>query len=309
MLRVWPHIRGAWRLRAAVRCHQAGPRLAHASPYAAAPGGDKVDWVGVGMGVSRLVDAFRAYGHASAQLDPLGGKHRMTGQWGESPALRSLLVSGERCDTGPFGIPPYLADVPVPPGTLREAMLGCTTVRELVAKLRRCYCGTLAVEAHHLTSEVETEWMQTQVEAADGLLAAPLDEDSRRSALNHVIRAEAFEQVCARTFKATKRFGLEGCESLLAGMHAFAETATAGGVRFVDLGMAHRGRLNVLVNMLGKPVPAVFSEWAWACAWACVCVRARVRTSGVAVWCAAHTHAVPVQRRFASTGPTWRAAT
>lgn len=129
------------------------------------------------------------------------------------------------------------------------------TLTELVDRYQSLYCSTLALEAAHLTDEHEAAWITTRFEQR--ALPPPAE---RVNILRQLVQAEVFEQFLSEKFPASKRFGLEGCESLLPGLYIAMKRSAHHGVKQVEMGMAHRGRLNVLVNLLGKPLGALCCE-------------------------------------------------
>jgi 2-oxoglutarate dehydrogenase E1 component len=127
---------------------------------------------------------------------------------------------------------------------------------DVIESMASRYCGTLAIEYTHLFRQEELAWVQRRFESA----RTRLPPSARAAVLRHLIRAEGLELFLAARFPSSKRFGLEGCEALLPGLHALVEASAGHGVRRIEVGMAHRGRLNVLVNLLGKSVGALCSE-------------------------------------------------
>eukprot|EP00879_Flechtneria_rotunda_P026265 GHRR01027996.1.p1 GENE.GHRR01027996.1~~GHRR01027996.1.p1 ORF type:complete len:602 (+),score=191.82 GHRR01027996.1:1647-3452(+) len=117
------------------------------------------------------------------------------------------------------------------------------------------YCGSLAVEYRHLQQQDEVSWMEERFEAR-----RPLTPAQKRQVLRWLLAAHGFEQFLSRKFPASKRFGLEGCEALLPGLLALVEAGAAQGLKKVEVAAAHRGRLSLLVNLLGKPLGALCSE-------------------------------------------------
>ncbi|MDQ2802312.1 MAG: 2-oxoglutarate dehydrogenase E1 component, partial [Pseudomonadota bacterium] len=133
------------------------------------------------------------------------------------------------------------------------------TLREIVSILRATYCGHIGVEFMHIQDPAQKAWIQRQVEGAPW--NSGFDADDKRTILRQLTEAEGFEAFCQRRYVTTKRFGLEGGEVTIPALHAIIEVAAGGGVNEVAIGMPHRGRLNTLVNIVQKPLLAVFSEF------------------------------------------------
>jgi len=189
-----------------------------------------------------LIRAYRVRGHLEAQLDPLG--------------LRVPKAHPE-LDPATYGFGPADMDRPI----FIDHVLGreTATLREIVAILRETYCGPIGVEFMHIQDPDQKSWIQRRIEGAPWKTA--FDAAAKRQILSHLTEAEGFEVFCQRKFVGTKRFGLEGGESLIPALRTAIETAAAGGVVEIAIGMPHRGRLNTLVNVMRKPFAAVFSEF------------------------------------------------
>ncbi len=125
--------------------------------------------------------------------------------------------------------------------------------------LRQTYCGHIGVEFMHIQDPDQKSWIQRRIEGAPWLTAlTPAD---KRTILQQLTEAEGFEAFCQKRYVTTKRFGLEGGEVTIPALHAMIDTAAAAGVVEVAIGMPHRGRLNTLVNIVKKPLTALFSEF------------------------------------------------
>jgi 2-oxoglutarate dehydrogenase E1 component len=189
-----------------------------------------------------LIRAYRFRGHLEAQLDPL-----------------NLRVSGHHADLDPktYGFTDEDMD--------REIYLGedfgleRATLREIIDRLRVSYCGHLGLEYMHILDPIQRRWLQQRVEGAPWVNKFSSQEKAK--ILRQLTEADAFEAFCQRRYVGTKRFGLEGGESTIPALHAIIETAANGGVREIAIGMPHRGRLNTLVNIVKKPLAALFSEF------------------------------------------------
>src|SRR6185437_3432989 len=134
------------------------------------------------------------------------------------------------------------------------------TLREIVRLLRDTYCGPIGVEFMHIQDPEQKSWIQRKVEGAPWRTAC--DAQAKRTILRQLTEAEGFEVFCQKRYVTTKRFGLEGGEITIPALHAIIETVAQAGVREVAIGMPHRGRLNTLVNIVKKPLPALFSEFS-----------------------------------------------
>jgi 2-oxoglutarate dehydrogenase E1 component len=191
--------------------------------------------------VSDVVHAFRELGHLVADVDPLGGGPR------EHPLLRL-----EELGIGPGDLDRAVDWAPFAPGAVGS-------LRDLVAALRETYTGTLAVEYMGIADKERREWLRARIEPARSRPA--LDADARREILEQLIAAETFEQFLQARFTGQKRFSLEGGDALVPLLGALVEEAARQGIDELVLGMAHRGRLNVLANVLQKPAELIFAEF------------------------------------------------
>ena len=190
-----------------------------------------------------LIRTYRVRGHLAAKLDPLG-LHRS-----DCPADLTPEYHG-------FG--PNDLDRPIWIG----GALGFerATVREIVAVLQANYCGTIGVEYMHINDLDERRFIQERIEGKDAEIH--FTPEGKRSILAKVIEAEQWEKFLARKYVGTKRFGLDGGESAIPALEAVIKYGGQYGVEEIDVGMAHRGRLNVLSNVMGKPYRAIFHEFA-----------------------------------------------
>jgi 2-oxoglutarate dehydrogenase E1 component len=191
-----------------------------------------------------LVRAYRVRGHLLANLDPLGLQKPGTER-------------DHDLDPASYGFTESDWDRPI----FLDHVLGYerATVRQIMELLRRTYCGTLGVEYMHIQDPDQRAWIQDRMEQARNV-PAPTPEE-RRAILTRLTAAESFERFLDKRFTGTKRFGLEGAETMIPALEAILERGAAQGVKEVVLGMAHRGRLNVLANFMGKPFSAIFSEF------------------------------------------------
>lgn len=192
------------------------------------------------MAVQRLVNMYRVRGHLMADLDPL--------RWRE-PNMHAEL------DPLTYGLTIWDLEREYLTGGLagREKL----TLRQILKVLRDAYCRTLGIEYMHIQDPEQKAWIQEQVEGVE----VELDPDEQHHVLGRLNAAEAFEKFLATKYVGQKRFGLEGGESAIVILDAVLERAAAEGMDKAIMGMAHRGRLNVLVNIAGKDLDQLFSEF------------------------------------------------
>jgi 2-oxoglutarate dehydrogenase E1 component len=189
-----------------------------------------------------LIRAYRARGHFHANLDPLGL---------EPPK------DEEELDPRSYGFGAGDLDRPI----FLDYVLGLEfgTVREIVGILRRTYCQTLGVEFLHISSAAQKSWIQERIEGPDKEIT--FTREGKRAILNKLVEAEGFEKFCDLKFTGTKRFGLDGAESMIPALEQIIKRGGALGVREIVIGMPHRGRLNVLAQVMAKPHRAIFHEF------------------------------------------------
>ena len=190
-----------------------------------------------------LIRTYRVRGHLAANLDPLGLSKR------DMPADLTPEYHG-------FGANDLDRDV-----FLGGALgLHQASVRELVEILRRNYCGNVGLEYMHINAVEERRFLQERMEGREAEIR--FTTEGKHSILAKVIQAEQWEKFLARKYVGTKRFGLDGGESMVPALEAVIKYGGQYGVASMVFGMAHRGRLNVLANVMGKPYRAIFSEFA-----------------------------------------------
>ncbi|MBJ6121342.1 2-oxoglutarate dehydrogenase E1 component [Sphingomonas mollis] len=215
-----------------------------AAPAAAAPSKDDIiKAAGDAIRAQLLIRTYRVRGHLAANLDPLGLSKR------EMP---------EDLKTEYYGFTDADIDRPV--------YLGGTmgyewaTIRQLVDTLRRNYCGNVGLEFMHIVDVEERRFLQERMEGQDK--AIEFTADGKKAILNKVIEAEQWEKFLGRKYVGTKRFGLDGGESMIPALESVIKYGGQYGVREIVFGMAHRGRLNVLANVMSKPLRIIFHEFA-----------------------------------------------
>ncbi|MDP3781421.1 MAG: 2-oxoglutarate dehydrogenase E1 component [Sphingopyxis sp.] len=190
-----------------------------------------------------LIRTYRVRGHLAANLDPLGLSQR------ELPA--DLTPEYHGFVGADQDRPVWLG------GTLGFER---ATVRELVAVLRANYCGNVGLEYMHIADLKERQFLQERMEGADKIIEFSVE--GKRAILNKVIEAEEWEKFLAKKYVGTKRFGLDGGESMIPAMEAIIKYGGQYGVKEIVYGMAHRGRLNMLANVMAKPYKIIFHEFA-----------------------------------------------
>lgn len=189
-----------------------------------------------------LIRAYRMRGHFHAKLDPLGI---------EPPRDR------EELDPRSYSF----AETDYDRKIFLDHVLGLeyATLREIVAICERTYCQTLGVEFMHITNGAQKAWIQERIEGPDKEIS--FTREGRRAILMKLIEAEGFEKFCDLKFTGTKRFGLDGGESLIPALEQIIKRGGNLGVKEIVVGMPHRGRLNVLTQVMGKPHRALFHEF------------------------------------------------
>ncbi len=189
-----------------------------------------------------LIRAYRVMGHLIADLDPLD--------------LTDRKVHKElRPET--YGFTDADLDRPI----FIDKVLGLemATVRQIMKILKRTYCRHIGVEFMHITSPAQKAWIQERIEGEGKDIA--FTPEGKKAILNKLIEAEGFEKFSDVKYTGTKRFGLEGGESMAPALEQIIKRGGQLGVKEIVIGMAHRGRLNVLANVMGKPHRAIFNEF------------------------------------------------
>ncbi|PKO14650.1 2-oxoglutarate dehydrogenase E1 component [candidate division BRC1 bacterium HGW-BRC1-1] len=191
--------------------------------------------------VNSLVYHYRSVGHRIAQINPLGGNPH---HYPELDLAAYNLSESNLTETFDSNHIPGMA----------QATLG-----EIIAHMRETYCGPIGVEYMHIQATAERRWLQERMETSRN--RPDLSRDQRRRALFQVAKAEVFEHFLHSNYRGQKRFSLEGAETTIAAMDFLVERAQELGVREIVIGMAHRGRLNVLANIIKKSFTNIFSEF------------------------------------------------
>ena len=189
-----------------------------------------------------LIRAYRIRGHLIADLDPLG--------------LTTREIHPE-LDYRTYGFTDADLDRPI----FIDQVLGLdrATLNEILAILRRTYCGTFAVEFMHISDPDKKSWIQQRIEGKDKEIS--FTPEGKRAILKKLIEAEGFENYLHTKYTGTKRFGLDGAESTVPALEQIIKRGGALGVQEIVIGMPHRGRLNVLAAVMGKPYHHIFHEF------------------------------------------------
>lgn len=190
-----------------------------------------------------LIEAYRRYGHYQAHLDPLAlaAKREIVDLTLENHDIsaqdrtRSVNLNG---------------------------LLGLqgVTAERLLAHLKKIYCRSIGFEYEHITSHAQRSWLQARIESVEG--QAAFSTQAKKTILKGLIRANDLEKFLGNKFVAQKRFSLEGGDSLIPLLEELVAYASAASVQEIVIGMAHRGRLNVLINILGKSPAKLFEEFS-----------------------------------------------
>ena len=189
-----------------------------------------------------LIRAYRTRGHLAAKLDPLELVTRR-----EHPELKPKTYGFAKSDY----------DRPIYVGGALGLEFG--TVRQVLDILKRTYCGTIGVEYMHISDPEQRAWIQDRMELPQHLVSFTVN--GKKAILKKLIEAEFFERFLDIKYTGTKRFGLDGGESLVPALEQVIKRGGQLGVKEIIIGMPHRGRLNVLANVMAKPYRAIFNEF------------------------------------------------
>ncbi|MGE5567649.1 MAG: multifunctional oxoglutarate decarboxylase/oxoglutarate dehydrogenase thiamine pyrophosphate-binding subunit/dihydrolipoyllysine-residue succinyltransferase subunit [Rhodospirillales bacterium] len=211
-------------------------------------GADQLSAAAKQAAVLQLINAYRVRGHLIADLDPLGSK----------PSYHPEL------DPANYGLTIWDLDREFLTGSLAEAVRDgaahpTATLREILETLRQTYCGKMGCEYMNIQVPEQKRWLQLRLEPASA--KAPLDDATRRRILERLIEAEQFEHFLHSRYVGHKRFSLEGAETAIAILDELLRRSAEQDVHEVVIGMAHRGRLNVLANLIGMPLGQIFSSF------------------------------------------------
>jgi len=190
-----------------------------------------------------MIRAYRMRGHLRANLDPLH--------------LATVAGDASELDPANYGFTDADLDRPI----FIDYVLGLetSTVREILEILRRTYCGNVGVQFMHISDPAEKSWLQQRIEGKDKEIQ--FSKEGKVAILKKLIEAEGFELFIHKRFPGTKRFGLDGGEAAIPALEQIIKRGGALGVKDIILGMPHRGRLNVLAAVMGKPYKVIFHEF------------------------------------------------
>ncbi len=229
------------------RPSRVGPSFSPASVYnppsEAGTAGESVSRVAIVQDrLDQLVRAYRVRGHLIARVDPLD------------------LPRGRHAELEPafYGLHEADMDRPVSSRTI-AGMSGAPTIRQVLDRMRNTYCRSIGAQFMHIDDLDVKLWLQTRMESSENRLALTRDEQFR--ILRALTNAVTFEDFIQKKYLGAKRFSLEGAESLIPLLGNAIEEAGSQGIEEIVLGMAHRGRLNVLANVMGKPPRRIFAEF------------------------------------------------
>ena len=189
-----------------------------------------------------LIRAYRIRGHLIANLDPLTIQKKE-----EHPELKPETYGFTKKD--------YSRKI------FLDGVLGLqyANLSQILDILKRTYCSTIGYEFMHMGDPDEKAWIRDRIEGPEKEII--FTENGKKAILNKIIQAEGFEKYLHVKFVGTKRFGLDGGESLIPALEQIIKRGGNLGVKEIKIGMPHRGRLNVLANVMGKPFRAIFSEF------------------------------------------------
>ena len=189
-----------------------------------------------------LIRAYRIRGHLVADLDPLGMRDQTP-----HPEL----------DPKSYGFDEKDMDRPI----FIDNVLGLevASMREILAIVQRTYCGTFALQYMHISNPEESAWLKERIEGLGKEIA--FTQNGRKAILNKLVESEGFEKFLHVKYMGTKRFGLDGGEALIPAMEQIIKRGGQLGLKEIVIGMPHRGRLNILANVMGKPYRAIFNEF------------------------------------------------
>jgi len=189
-----------------------------------------------------IIRAFRIRGHLIADLDPLGMRETNT-----HPEL----------DPAAYGFSEADMDRPI----FIDNVLGLeiASMRQILDIVRRTYCGTFALQYMHISNPEQAAWLKERIEGYGKEIS--FTQNGRKAILNKLVEAEGYEKFLHVKYMGTKRFGLDGAEAVIPAMEQIIKRGGALGIEEIVIGMPHRGRLNILANVMGKPYRAIFHEF------------------------------------------------
>jgi 2-oxoglutarate decarboxylase len=218
---------------------------APAAPAAPAPAAvADEDMLQAVQAATSLLKAHRTHGHLAARLDPLGTEPE------GDPALEPATV---------LLTPEIMARIPAK--ILRMYVPGAT-LADALPHLRETYCGTIAYEIEHIASHRQRMWLREKIESSE--FRQPLSADEQKALLQRLVEVDALERFMHKAYLGQKQFSIEGLDMTVPMLDETIQLAAAHGAREVVVGMAHRGRLNVLAHNLGRPYETIFAEFEGA---------------------------------------------
>jgi 2-oxoglutarate dehydrogenase E1 component len=229
----YDQLHSEFRGKIAERAHQHGVELSPAASFRA---------IQDSIRALMLIRAYRAMGHLAADLDPLG--------------LTDRLIHRE-LEHETYGFTD--ADLDRPIFIDRVLGLETATMRQILGILQRTYCQHIGVEFTHITNPAQKSWIQERIEGEEKEIRFTVE--GKKAILNKLIEAETFEKFSDVKYTGTKRFGLDGGEAMVPALEQIIKRGGQLGVKEIIVGMAHRGRLNVLANVMAKPHRAIFNEF------------------------------------------------
>jgi 2-oxoglutarate dehydrogenase E1 component len=190
-----------------------------------------------------MIRAYRMRGHLKANLDPLG--------------IATTPGDASELDPATYGF----SEADFDRSIFLDYVLGLetATLREILDIVRRTYCGNVGVQYMHISDPKEKAWLQERIEGRDKEIA--FTKEGKIAILKKLIETEGFERFLHRRFPGTKRFGLDGGEAMVPALEQIIKRGGAMGVKDIVVGMPHRGRLNVLASVMGKPHHVIFHEF------------------------------------------------
>ena len=234
---------------------QSGPQVSRGTDMNVGAAADEGTDVGSHLKVQLLVRAYQSRGHHKAKTDPLGIRGEADAFGYRKPKELELEEYGftqqdmeKEFKLGPGILPRFLSKD-------KQTM----KLKDIVAACEKTYCGSYGVEYIHIPDREQCDWLRNRLEIPTPYKYSP---DDKRRILDRLIWSSSFESFLATKYPNDKRFGLEGCETLIPGMKALIDRSVDYGVKDIVIGMPHRGRLNVLSNVVRKPNESIFSEFA-----------------------------------------------
>ena len=217
------------------------PSSATAAPAVARPSDELLQAV---QAATSLLKAYRTHGHLAARLDPLGTEPK------GDPALQPENLNLT---------PELMAEIPA--SILRIGVEG-ETLLDALPRMREVYCGTVGYQIEHLSSHQQRMWLREMIETSEH--RRPLTDEEKRFLLKRLIDVFQFERFIQKAYLGQKMFSVEGLDATVPMLDELATLAQRNGAGEVVFGMAHRGRLSVLVHNLGRPVESIFAEFEGA---------------------------------------------